>query len=105
MFDLLVFVLPLSFVFVAIFLGVTVLTSSWHWVAGLVLVIAGFLAWAWIDHSMAAAAPGYKEGQTEALFVVGFTISTYAFAIAVAIYAAGLVWWKSKASLWPADPT
>ena len=94
MFDLLIFVLPLAFVFLAVLLGVTILTPSWHWVAGLVLFIAAFLAWAWIDHSIAAAAPDYKERQPETLFVVGFTISTYAFAIAVAIYAAGLVWWK-----------
>lgn len=97
MFDLLIFVLPLSFVFVAVLLGVTILVPSWHWVAGLVLVIAGFLAWAWIDHSIAAATPGYKEGQTEALFVVGCTISTYAFCLAIIIYAVGLAWWKSRA--------
>jgi hypothetical protein len=97
MFDLLIFVLPLAIVFIAVLLGVTILVPSWHWVAGLVLVVAGFLAWAWIDHSLATAAPGSKEGQAEGLFVVGFTISTYAFCIAAVIYAAGLVWWKSRA--------
>jgi hypothetical protein len=97
MFDLLIFILPLSVVFIAVLLGVTILLPSWHWVTGLVLMIAGFLAWAWIDHSIVAAAPGYKEGQSEALFVAGFTISTYAFCIAVVVYVAGLVWWKPKA--------
>jgi hypothetical protein len=32
----------------------------------------------------------------EALFVVAFTIATYAFAIALAVYAAGIIWWKYR---------
>ena len=86
MFDLLLFVLPLSFVFLAILLGLTIVTASWRWVALFVLLFAGTLAWAWVDHSIAAKAPGYVEEQMEALFVVAFTIATDAFAIALAVY-------------------
>ena len=96
MFDLLLFVLPLSFVFLAILLGLTIVTASWRWVTLFILLFAGILAWAWIDHSIAAKAPGYIEGQMEALFVVAFTIATYAFAIALAVYAAGIIWWKYR---------
>ncbi len=97
MFDLLLFVLPLSLVFLAILLGLTIVTASWRWVMIFILLFAAILAWAWIGHSIAARAPGYKVGQNEALYVLSLTIATYAFGIAVTIYAAGLVWWKSKA--------
>ena len=96
MFDLLFFVLPLSLVFLAILLGLTVVTNSWRWVTIFILLFSGILAWAWIDHSIAAKAPGYVEEQREALFVVAFTIATYAFAIALAVYATGIIWWKYR---------
>jgi hypothetical protein len=97
MFDLLVFVLPLAFVFVAILLAITLLTPSWRWVASFALIVGAILAWAWASYAIAKEAPGYRVGQGEALYVLSLTIVTYAFGVAVAIYAAGLVWWKSKA--------
>jgi len=96
MFDLLLFVLPLSLVFLAILLGLTIVTTSWRWVTIFILLFAGILAWAWTDHSIAAKAPGHIDGQMEALFVVAFTIATYAFAIALVVYLAGIIWWKYR---------
>jgi len=96
MFDLLLFVLPLSLVFLAILLGLTIVTASWRWVTIFILLFTGILAWAWTDHSIAAKAPGHIDGQMEALFVVAFTIATYAFAIALVVYLAGIIWWKYR---------
>jgi len=96
MFDLLLFVLPSSLVFLAILLGLTIVTASWRWVTIFILLFAGILAWAWTDHSIAAKAPGHIDGQMEALFVVAFTIATYAFAIALVVYLAGIIWWKYR---------
>ena len=96
MFDILLFALPLAFVILAVLLAATILTSSWRWVAVSVLIFSGLLIWAWLDHSIIASATGSKGEAGEALALVLLTISTWAFGIAVSVYAAGLVWWKAK---------
>jgi len=96
MFDILLFALPLAFVFLALLLVATILTSSWRWVAISVLIVSGLLTWAWLDHSIIASATGSKGEAGEALALLLLTISTWALGIAVAVYAAGLAWWKAR---------
>jgi hypothetical protein len=96
MFDILLFALPLAFVILALLLAVTVLAASWRWVAVIVPIVSGLLIWAWLDHSIIALATASKGQAGEQLALVLLTISTWAFGIAVAVYAAGLVWWKVR---------
>ena len=97
MFELmLLFALPLAFVILALFLATTIMTSSWRWVAVFVPIGGGLLTWAWLDHSIIANATGSTGEAGEVLALALLTVSTWAFGIAVATYAAGLAWWKAK---------
>jgi hypothetical protein len=90
------FILPLTFPMFALLLAFTFLTPSWHWVAGFILVIAAGPALLWIQHWIAASAPGYKEGPGGGLGVIIIGAATWAFVLASVAWIASLAWWLNR---------
>jgi hypothetical protein len=69
----------------------TVMMPSWRWLLGCTLLIGGFFAYMWIDHSLAMQRPGYKEGPGGALGIAIFAALTCGFVSGVAVRAVSLV--------------
>jgi hypothetical protein len=80
----------------SILLALTIIAPSWHWAAGFITIVAAWFAFRWTMHLIAIRAPGYKENIDVTLGTITFSVLTIGFMIAVAIYSAGLIWWKSK---------
>ena len=84
--------------------ALAVAMPSWRWLLGCVIFAGGPLAALWIQHFIAAATPGYKEGPGGFIGIFIFGVITIAFTAGVGVRAATLALtaagWSLKRAFW-----
>ena len=91
-----IYLVPAAIFILAILLGLTLATPSWHWVIAVMVVIGAWLIYLWVSHWIAAAAPGYKEGPGGGLGIMIVGVWSWAFALASTVYVGALIWWHNR---------
>ena len=74
-----------------------IIMPTWRWLLALALVGGGWLTKIWIDQSVIAASPGYKEGPGGGLGIGFFVFLTFGFVTGVSVRALTLFLRAKKA--------